>query len=136
MLGMLPSVLVDDRIGGLDRFLEPECEALLGHFEVVRPLGDHVGVDRVGRLFAGDLTRGGATHAIGDDEQGAARADVVLADLGLERGDAPREIRDEEAVLVVIARLADVGAPEDLDLERRHGVAPTDWSMVRRRVAC
>src|SRR5438309_6090488 len=78
---------------------------------------DHLVVDGVGRHLAGELTRGGAPHAVRHDEQRPALPDLVLAHRWLERRLAAREIRHEKAVLVMVARLAEIGLGADLDLD-------------------
>src|SRR5947208_171320 len=73
-----------------------------------------------------------AAHPVGDDEQGAPLADLVGPHRGLERCLAARQIRDEEADFVVVARPAQVGLREDFDLDRLGGRAPKH-GQVRHR---
>ena len=81
--------------------------------------GDHLLVDDVDRELARDLAGGGAAHAVADGEDGAAFADDLVA-VGLHQPRlALREVGDEEVVLVVLAHLADVGAAEEAQLDRR-----------------
>src|SRR5207245_43527 len=61
--------------------------------------------------------RGGAGHAVGDDQQRPPLTHVVRAHRRLQRRLAAGEIGHEETVLVVVARLAEVGLGEDLDLD-------------------
>ena len=75
-------------------------------------------MDEIHRHLAGDLAGGGAAHAVGHHEEGAAGPDLVIAHVGLEAGMAGAEIRDEERVLVVIARAAEVGLAEDAHAHR------------------
>src|SRR5207249_10250630 len=59
--------------------------------------------------------RRGAAHPIGHDQQRAALPHLLLA-WGAVAGALPAgQIRDEVTILVVLARLAEVGAAQDLD---------------------
>ena len=108
-------VRMDVGVGDFDRFLQPVGEALRGRFLLGAPHFAHLIEDRVGRHHAGDLARGGAAHAVRDHEQRAALPHVVLALGAVRRPLSPGEIRDEEAILVVLAGLTGVGPRIDLD---------------------
>src|SRR6185503_494243 len=97
-----------------DRLFQPVREALRRRLRFSVPRLHEVREDRVGRHLARQLSGRRAAHAVGDDEQRAALAQVVLPDLGLERRILAGQVRDEEAVLVVLARPADVGLAEHL----------------------
>ena len=60
------------------------------------------------------------------------RADRVRAHLGLQRRVVRRQVGDDERVLVVLARAADVGAPEHLD-DDLAGSARSEGSSSRTR---
>jgi len=116
-LGVGAGIRVDLAVRHLDGLLQPVREPLRRGFLLVTPRPDHLVVDGVGRHLAGELTRGGAPHAVRHDEQRPALPDLVLAHRWLERRLAAREIRHEKAVLVMVARLAEIGLGADLDLD-------------------
>ena len=122
-------VRVNARVGDFDGLFEPVGKALRRHLVVIPGL-EEVGVDRVGRHLARQLARRGATHAVGHDEQRAARPDVVLPHVGLQRCRLARQVRDEKAILVVIARAAQIGLAEDLDTD---GLVSSEHRYGRRR---
>src|SRR5205823_2431801 len=84
---------------------------------------DHLLVDRRGGHLAGELTRGGAAHPVGDDEQRPALSHVVLAYGGQQGRFAVRQIRHQEVVLVVVPHLAEIGLGEDLDADGLGGAS-------------
>src|SRR6185295_18027008 len=53
-----------------------------------------------------------AAHPVGHHEQGAARTDLMVADVGVQAGIAGAEVGDEERVLVVLAAAAEVRLSE------------------------
>src|SRR5882672_2371142 len=116
-------------VGRLHRFPEPEREQLRRRQRLVTPRIDHVFVDRLGGHLAGDLTRRGAPHAVGHHHEGTVLAHVMLADVRQERRFRAREIGDEKAVLVVLARAAQIGLAEHLDLGGPGGASEHahDW---------
>src|SRR5439155_2793898 len=97
---------------------EAEGEGLRGRLRLRAHDAHHLLVDRVRCHLAGELACGRAAHAVGDDEQRAPLADGMGADRGLERRLAPAQVRDEEPILIVVARLPQIGLGEDLDLDR------------------
>ena len=116
-LGVRFGVRVNLPVGGLDGFLQPVCEPLRRRFLLTSPQPDHLVIDGVRGHLAGELARGGAAHAVGDDQQRPPLTHVVRAHRRLQRRLAAGEIGHEETVLVVVARLAEVGLGEDLDLD-------------------
>ena len=111
-------VRVDTGVRDLDRLFEPVGEALRRGFAFRIPGLHEVGVDRVRRHLAGELTRRGAAHPVRDDEQRAARSDIMPPYFGEQRRRLLGQIGDEKLVLVVIARAAEVGLGEHFDADR------------------
>src|SRR5437867_2017271 len=102
----------------LDALRPPVGEPLRRYFPLGPPRPHQLLVARLGRHLARELAGGRAAHAVGDDEQRAPLTDLVDAHRRLERRLPARQIRDQEAVFVVVARPAQVGLREDLDLDR------------------
>ena len=115
ILGMARGECVDLLVGGRGRALDRAHE-LLGVMCVGRdPLLAHLAQHDLDGHRARNLACGGAAHAVGDHEQRAFRAERVAAHFRLERRIVGREIDDDECVLVMLARPADIRAAEDVD---------------------
>ena len=114
---------VDVGVGDLDRFLQAVGEPLRRRLLLGAPHLAHLVEDRVRRHHAGDLSRGRAAHAVRHDEQRAALAQLVLARDPVGGALPARQVRDEEAILVVLAGLAEVGPGEDLDANGLRGAS-------------
>ena len=117
-LGVGLRVRVDVSVRRLDRFLEPVGETLRGRLPLAPPCLDHLVVDGLDGHLARELARRGAAHPVRHDEQGAAAAHFVVPHVWEQRSLPAREIRNEEAILVVVARLAQIGLGPDLDSNR------------------
>ena len=117
-IGVLAGVGVDLCIGELDRLAHAVGKLFGRGVGIAGPDGGHVAVDQIGGHGAGQLTGGGATHAVRNDEERSAGADFVTADIRLKAGVSGAQIRNEEGVLVVIAGAAEIGLAEDADLHR------------------
>ena len=119
---------VNARVGDFDRFLEPVRKALRCHLVLGIPRLEEVRVDRVGGHLARELAGRRAAHAVGDDQEGAARADIVLPHVRLQRGRLARQIGDQEAILVVVARATQIGLAEDRDAD---GLGSSEHAPLR-----
>ena len=117
-LGVRRGVRVDLAVRRFHGLAQPVREPLRGQLALAPPRVQQVLVDRIGRHLARHLARRRTAHAVGDHEQRAALPHLVGAHRGLERRVASRQVRDQKMILVVIARAAQVGLREDLDLDR------------------
>jgi hypothetical protein len=78
---------------------------------------EHVADQRLDRHARGDLAGRRAAHAVADDQQRAARPERVVGEL-VELARGVVEAHHHEAVLVVLADEANVGAPGQMDRDR------------------
>ena len=134
--GMRLGVRVNARVGDFDRLFQPVREALGRDFVFGVPRLHEMRVDRVGGHLARHFTRSRTAHPIGDDEQRAARPDVVPPYVRLQRGGLARQIGDEEAVLVVVARTPEIGLSEDLDADGFIGASEHDQGRAKSCASC
>lgn len=103
---MLDSIL-DDLLGG-----------------VVRRRGGKLLRELVDDELACDLSRLGAAHSVGDDQQGAPLAYLVCEQLGKQPFLAGRQLGNQQIVLVVRPYDADVSQTEDRYFDFGDGCLP------------
>jgi len=124
--GVRFGVRVDVRIRDLDRFPSNGGRSVAASppFPAFHALSKCAKIVSVA-IWLASSPAAAAAHAVGDDEQRAALTQIVLAHLRLKRRILARKIRDEEAVLVVLAGPADVGLAEHLHANGLGGAVRT-----------
>jgi hypothetical protein len=115
---------MDLEIRQLDGLAEAVHESILGDLLIALPGVDQVTMNLGGSHLAGDLTGRGTTHAVGDEIQRAALAQLQFLEAGIPHRSSGAQIGNEECVLIVIAAAAAIGQGEERSADLRRGRTP------------